>query len=468
MNRASAITLWAIVVGALLAESGCVVGPHYKVPVDVPVTMVKTDLVSAAAPAQSWWRLFDDPVLDDLVSRAQSGNLDLRQALGRVRAARGLFEDAKLDRFPRVTSGADYQRSRAQRPGQTTDQVTVEQVDLGFDASWEIDLFGRVSHQIDSVRADAEAAQYDADDAKVIVTAEVVRNYLVLRGAQARRLVAEHNVTTQAETLRLTQLRVTVGTSDPVDVETARSRLEATRATIPTFTLVELQAAHRLAVLVGERPGELDQSLAPRSTAPAPSVQQLPLGDVSGFLRQRPDVRAAERRLAGQTARVGVATADLFPRIRITGFVGLLSGDISSLFAKGSGAYAVAPSVTWPALDLGGAHARLRAQQAEADVSLAAYDQIVLRAVEDLQNAIVAYGQRQREIGSLTLQVGAARRAAELATIRYREGDIDFLRVLEAQRQQLDAEDALTRAETDANTDVVAIYKSLGGAVLTS
>ncbi|WP_206667884.1 efflux transporter outer membrane subunit [Sphingomonas glacialis] len=450
----------------MITVGGCVVGPRYHVPVEAPVAIATIDpsIAIARPPAESWWGLFDDPVLDALVLKAGRDNLDLRQALGRVRASRALFDDARLDRFPRVSSGADYQRSREQRPGLTTEQTTVEQFDLGFDATWELDLFGHVKHQIESARADAEATRFDADDAKVVVTAEVVRNYLVLRGAQARRAVAENNARSQAETLRLTEVRVDVGTGDPVDVQTARARLEATRGTIPEFTITERHAAHRLAVLVGQRPGELDATLTPVTSPVTPAVRALPVGDVSAFLRRRPDVRAAERRLAAQTARVGVATADLFPRIRITGFLGLLSGDVSSLFTKGGGAYAVAPSVTWPAFDLGGARARLRAQKAEADVNLAAYDQTVLKAIEDLQNAVVAYGQRQKEIASLTSQMDAARRASQLANVRYKEGDIDFLRLLEAQRQQLDAEDSLTRAEIESNTDVVAVYKALGGA----
>jgi multidrug efflux system outer membrane protein len=189
----------------------------------------------------------------------------------------------------------------------------------------------------------------------------------------------------------------------------------------------------------------------------------LPIGEASDFLRRRPDVQAAERRLAAETARTGVATADLFPRINVTGFVGFLSGDVSTLFKNGSHAWAVSPTITWPGLDLGGARARLRAQQARGDESLATYDQTVLRAVEDLQNALVTYRERQAQVYSLAQQVAASRRAAELAHIRYKEGGIDFLRVLDAERTRLGAEDALAEAQTDANVDVVSIYKALGG-----
>ncbi|HEV7385505.1 MAG TPA: efflux transporter outer membrane subunit, partial [Phenylobacterium sp.] len=352
-------------------------------------------------------------------------------------------------------------------PGFSTSRVDVKQADIGFDAAWEIDLFGRVRHQVESAKADAEAARADLRNAQVTVAAEVARNYLELRGAQTRRAVAEENARTERDTLRLTEVRYQIGPGDPVDVESARARLNATEAAIPALRTAEAQAAHRLAVLVGQRPGALDAELVapPAGPAQATAPTAVTIGDASSFLRRRPDVQAAERRLAAETARTGVATADLFPRVSITGFVGFLSGDLSSLFKSGSQAWSVSPTLTWPGLDFGGAHARLRAQQARGDESLALYDQTVLRAVEDLQNALVAYRERQVQVVSLTQQVAASRRAADLAHIRYKEGRIDFLRVLDAERTRLSAEDDLAQAQTAANVDVVSIYKALGGDV---
>ncbi len=450
-----------LLLATLALTGGCAVGPHYRAPVETPVAVGAPDpaLSSATAvPSGGWWTIYDDPVLTDLIGRANRSNLDLRQALARVKAARAAFADAELDRFPRVTSEASYARSKSQRPGQATDRVTVEQSQVGFDAAWELDLFGRVGHAVEAAKAQAEAADFDAKDAAVTVAAEVAREYMLLRGAQARRLVAEANAKTQEETLQLTQARVSAGRGDPVDLQSARAHLEATRATIPVLALVEIQARYRLAVLVGERPGALDDLLAPTRDLPGPSAKALPLGEVGQVLRRRPDVRAAE------PARTGVPTADLFPRVRVTGFVGLLSGDLSALTHEGAEAWAVSPAISWPALDFGGAHARLRAQEARGEASLAAYDQTVLRAVEDLRGALDAYGQHQRQIASLSARMAAAREAARLAKARYDVGDIDFLRVLDAERSRLDAEDALTDAEVAANIDVVAIYKALGGA----
>jgi multidrug efflux system outer membrane protein len=448
-----------------LTLSACAVGPTYHAPIEAPVTLAAADpaVSNQAAPA-TWWKAFGDPELDSLVDRALASNLDVRIAVARVKQARALFRDSELDRLPRVTTSAGYTRAKQQVVGAGPDRVTLEQADVGFDAAWEIDLFGRVGHQVASARAEADAAQADLRDAQVTITAEVARAYFQLRGAQARRAVAEENAHTQADTVRLTKVRYDIGPGDPVDVESASARLNATEAVIPALRAAEAQAAYRLAVLLGQRPGVLDAELQAKTAATAPQgPTALPIGEASTFLRRRPDVQAAERRLAAQTARTGVATADLFPRVSITGFVGFLSGDVSSLFNSGGQAWSVSPAVSWPGLDFGGAHARLRAQQARGDESLALYDQAVLRAVEDLQNSLTAYRERQAQVFSLSKQVAASRRAADLAHIRYKEGRIDFLRVLDAERTRLDAEDGLTQAQTNANIDVVSIYKALGG-----
>jgi multidrug efflux system outer membrane protein len=454
----------ALIGATLLSPTAALaVGPRYVAPTPAPVVLINAapDAVSAAQPEAAWWRVFQDPVLDDLIRRALAGNLDLRIAGDRVCESRALFKDARLDQVPRITSDATYQRSDEQTPGFGPARNTIETADIGFDAAWEIDLFGHVRHGIEAARADAEAAAADARDSRVTVAAEVARNYFELRGAQARLAVARQNADTQKETLRLTQVRFQVGNGDPQDVDSAQARLSATEATIPDLAAQESRARYRLAVLLGQRPGAVDDILAPK---PAPTlITPLPIGDAADLLRRRPDVQAAERRLAAETARTGVATADLFPRVRVTGFIGLLSGDVSTLFSRGADAWSVAPSITWPALDMGGARARLRAQQARGDVSLATYDQTVLRAIEDLENALAAYRQQQLQIVSLAQQVRSSRAAAGLARIRYKEGSTDFLVLLDAERTRLTAEDALTVAQTAANTDVVAIYKALGG-----
>jgi multidrug efflux system outer membrane protein len=472
MNRLiSGLLPYAVLAAALAAPAMTKaepfsVGPKYVAPNPAAAALLGAapETVSTeTAPAAAWWGVFEDPVLDGLIQRSIEGNLDLKQAQARVRQARSLFKDARLDYLPRVTSDATYNRTDEQIPGFGSSRQLVESADIGFDAAWEIDLFGRVRHSVDAARSEAGAADADARAARLTVMAEVARNYFELRGAQARLAVARENAGTQQETLRLTQVRFEVGRGDPVDVDSAKARLNATEATIPDLTAQEARARYRLAVLLGQRPGALDETLKPLAD-PAPGlVKPLPIGDAAQFLRRRPDVQAAEWRLRAETARTGVATADLFPRIKVTGFVGLLSGDVSTLFAHGAQAWSVAPQVTWPALDIGGAHARLKAQEARQDEVLASYDQTVLTAVEDLENALTAYRQQQLRIVSLVKQVDASREAAKLARVRYKEGSTDFLVLLDAERTRLAAEDDLTAAQTAANTDIVAIYKALGG-----
>jgi multidrug efflux system outer membrane protein len=465
----TALKLTLTIGASALLLSACAVGPDYKTPVQAPVVLqnAPAGAFSTAAPEADWWKAFNDPVLDGLISQSLTGNLDIRIAVARVDEARALFKDARLDQVPRVTASGAYQKSDQQQPGSNGQRVESETYQAGFDAGWEIDLFGRVRRGVESARAEAGAARADLRDAQVTIAAEVARNYLELRGAQARLAVANRNLDTQRETLRLTKVRYDAGAGNPIDVASAQARLNATEAVIPALITAETRANYRLCVLVGKRPGELDATLVATSTGNGaevtPLIAALPIGDASDLLRRRPDVQAAERRLAAQTAKVGVATADLFPRVRVTGFIGFLSGSASGLGNSASQAWSVAPSVSWPALDLGGAHQRLKAAQARNDANLANYDQTVLRALEDLETALVAYRQQQAQLVSLTNQAAASRRAAELARIQYKEGGIDFLVLLDAERTLLAAEDSLTVAETGVNTNVVAIYKALGG-----
>ncbi|MDP3853915.1 efflux transporter outer membrane subunit [Phenylobacterium sp.] len=447
-----------------LSLAACAVGPKYETPATPPAVFHNADptAFAAANPEAAWWRQFEDPILDELIAKALSANLDLRIAVARVAEARALFTDARLEQLPRATVGARETVSK-QQPGSGEVRVDSETYQLGFDAAWELDLFGRVRHGVDAAKAEKGAAEADLRDAQVTVAAEVARTYFELRGAQTRLAVARRNLDTQCDTVRITQVRFDVGRSDPIDVASAQARLSAVEATIPALVTSERQAAHRLAVLVGQRPGALEAVLVPREAPPKPRARQIAIGEASDLLRRRPDVQAAERRLAAETARTGVAAADLFPRVRITGFVGFLAGDLSALGEGASRAWSVTPAVSWPGLDLGGARARLRAQEARNGASLAVYDRTVLRTLEDVENALVAYGQRQAQLRSLTDQASASRRAAELARVRYQEGVIDFLVLLDAERTLLAAEDAVSVAETAANTDVAAVYKALGG-----
>ncbi len=446
----------------LLTLSACAVGPDYREPTPAPVQFVNAgEGLNPTAPEAQWWRQFDDAVLDSLVTRALSANLDLRFALARVSESRALFRDAQLDQFPAITAGAAHQRSKAQLAGADDERIETEINQLGFDASWEIDLFGRVRRATEAARADAEGAVAGLQDVQVSVAAEVARNYFELRGAQRQLEVARRNLGNQAETLRLTQVRYSVGRSAELDVASSQARYSATEAVMPLLITAERRAAYRLAVLLGQRPGTLDAELIPVQTQP--SVHELAIGEGDDLLRRRPDIRIAERNLASATARIGVATADLFPRLSLNGFVGFISGNVSSLGESATQAWSVAPTLSWAALDLGSVRARIRGSEARAEGALAAYELAVLRAQEDTENAFVGYRQQQARLASLTRQASASGRAAELARIQYREGVIDFLRLLDAESTLLEAEDAVAQAGTAQQLSVVAIYKALGG-----
>lgn len=393
---------------------------------------------------------------------ALAANLDLRIAMSRVAQARAVFVEQRLDQLPHVVAGGAYDR-RKQPDLQAGggERIFSQTYQLGFDAGWELDLFGRQRRAAEAARADLGAERENLIDAQVTVAAEVARNYFELRGNQKRLEVARQMLDNLRDTQQLTQTRWDLGAGTELDVQGSRARLKAIEADIPLLEAAGTQSRHRLAVLLGQRPGALDALLRPREVPTY--AKALPLGDTRQLLQRRADVRAAERRLAAATARVGVATADLFPRISLSGFVGFLSGDASGLVNGANKAWAVTPSISWAAFDFGSVRARLRASKAQAEGVAAEYEKAVLLALEDTENALTAYAKQQRRLGIVIEQAQAARRAEELARIGYREGAEDFLALLDAQRTRLDSEDALARAEAAVNTGVVAVYKAIGG-----
>jgi multidrug efflux system outer membrane protein len=454
----------ATLLAALLA--GCTVGPsaHRRTEPAVDASRADPKWITGADGDLRWWSQFHDPTLDDLMTQALAHNLDLASAAARVQSARALFQEQRLNQWPHVSTDGSYTRGREQVPGVTDSRVTVEYADLGFDATWELDLFGRVRHQVRAARAQAQASEADLAAARVTVAAEVARNYLSLRGSQEQEAIVRENVTTAEDTLRVTADRFEVGGVNQIDVDGARVQLNAERARLPDIATQEAQASARIAVLCGQRPGALDTRLrAPAQSLP-PRQMPLAVGDLGQLLERRPDVQAAERRAAAATEATGSATADLLPRLQLTGFVGFLSGDVSRLFQNNSRAWAVSPTVTWPALDLGSAAARLRAQRAAEGEAVAQYQLSILVAIEDLQNALAAYQNHQAQLAVLAERAQAAMRQYDLARVLYDEGGIAYLRLLTAQRDQLDAQEALVVARTATNTDAVAIFKALGGA----
>jgi multidrug efflux system outer membrane protein len=408
-----------------------------------------------------WWQEFDDPILLQLQDAALAANFDIRAAVARVDQARAVFDDVKRDRFPTATVNAAVDRREQVVPGFVEQPLRTSSYRVALDAYWEIDLFGRVRSAVRAARADADAIDASLEDVRVIVAAEVAREYFTLRGLQQQLAVATRSLENQRETLRLTQVRRTEGIGEEQDVASAAARVAAIEASVPPLRARIAARMHRLAVLTAVRPGALPVDLSPRAY-PA-LAKALPIGDVSMLLRRRPDVRAAERRLAAAAAREGVAAAELYPRVSISGALGLLAGR-GNLFGRSeSRAWSVTPALNWAGFDLGSARARLRGAEAASRESLAVYEQSVLLALEETENALAAYREEQARLVNLGEQARQSARAASIARVRFREGLSDFLTLLDAERTQLAAEDAVASAEADVFVRVVALYKSLGG-----
>jgi multidrug efflux system outer membrane protein len=455
-----AVGLLAVVL-ALLAAA-CTVHKPYESPATAPPATPPDPALFRTEPYNArWWQQFEDPVLQALVARALTSNYDIQAAVARVEQARAIFDDVALDRFPTVTAGAGVEWREQAVPGFADDPVRTTTYQAGLDMFWEIDLFGRVRSGMRAAAARAEAYDAALEDVRVVVAAEVARRYFEVRGLQQQRAVAERSLANQQETLRLTQVRRDAGIGEELDVARAAARVAAIESSVPPIDLALAERTHALAVLTGVRPGALDADLAPREYPGL--ARELAIGDVRELLRRRPDVREAERRLASTYALEGVAAAELFPRVSIAGILGLLAGRGNVFGTADSRAWAVAPALSWAAFDLGSARARLRGAAAATREELARYEGTVLRALEETENAFAAYREDQRRLVRLADQVRESERAAAIARTRYREGFSDFLSLLDAERTQLEAEDAFAQAEARVFTSVVAVYRALGG-----
>lgn len=460
MNKVITIPLLLTV---LLTLSACAVGPDYREPTMEParIDRASSEDFDRSRFQAAWWRQFEDPTLDALVSQALSENRELRIAFSRLRAARSIRDDDANDRFPTVTAGASAEYGEAQQPGFSEQRSNIERYDLGLDMAWELDLFGRIQRRIEASEAQTEAAEAELYQLQVSLIAELVNAYGELRGAQLRERIARENLGYQRNSHLLTEQLRDAGMGSELDVLRADARLAATEASLPQLQATQTRATNRIATLLGQRADQLSVDLSPRDL---PAVAKaLPIGDPSELLRRRPDIRAAERQLAAATANVGVATADLFPRVSLSGFLGFIAGRGSQIGSSAAEAWGLAPSISWAAFDMGSVRARLRGAEADADGALAAYEQQVLLALEESENAFSDYARAQQRLLSLLRQSGASRAAARQAEIRYREGTVDFLVLLDAERERLAAEDAQAQAEIDVYRGVVALYKALGG-----
>ena len=447
----------------LLALSACAVGPDYKTPATEPAQISADNLkgFDRAHFEGIWWQQFDDPTLNQLVTQSLAGNRELRVAFARLRAARAIRDDVSNDAMPTITSRASSDLGKGQIPGQTEKRVNSERYDLGLDMAWEVDLFGRIQRELEASDADEQAAAADLYQLQVTMIAELVDAYGELRGAQLRERIALDNLKNQQDSKAITESLRDAGVGDQLDVVRADARLAAVEASVPQLQAEQVRERNRIATLLGQRPEQLSVDLSPKQL---PAIAKaLNIGNRGDLLQRRPDIMSAERKLAAATARIGVAKADLFPRVSLSGFLGFTAGRGSQIGSAAANAWALGPRITWPAFDLGSVRARLRGADAEADGALASYEQQVLLALEESENAFSDYGKRQQRLVSLIRQSESSRTAADLAAIRYREGTVDFLVLLDAQRERLAAEDSQAQAEVELYRGVVAIYKALGG-----
>lgn len=452
---------------AALTLSACAVGPDYQrhePPVPAQFS-TSGDSTPPATPVADFWVGFSDPTLSALVEGALSANHDLRTALASVDRARALNRQSQRDLAPTVRAEAAYTESRLaadEAPGLTAAARETELGSADITSFWELDLFGRVRRSVEASQAALQASEAEFRALQVSIAAEVAASYFELRGLQAQLEVARRNANNQAESLQLTQARRDAGRGTDFDVARARSQLALTQSRIPALEAAEQTAAHRLAVLNGQEPTALLSRL--KVAAPLPALPtQVAVGTPAELLRRRPDVQAAERRLAAHTALIGVATADLFPRLSLNGLIGTAASDLGDLFSGSAEHYRIAPQIGWAFLDLGRVRDRIAAADADAAGQLAAYEGTVLRALEETENALIRYQRSREETDHLRSSVQAAEQASKLARLRYDGGIADFLQVLDAERTQLQAEDAWAQSRTRGATALVGVYRSVAG-----
>lgn len=456
----------ALVALALCAcAPGCAVGPDFVRPErEVPPAFAGADS-PALGPGDveaAWWESFGDERLDRFVHEAIVQNYDVRIALANLNEARAARLETKLELLPIVPATAGYQRVRLSEIDAGGPSLTFDLFDAGFDATWELDVWGRIRREVEAANDDIGREEETLRDVVVTVTAEVGRAYVELRGLQEQLQVATRNAENQAATLDLTNALLEEGRGTKLDTAQAKAQLERTRAQIPLIESAIRSSIHRLGVLTGRLPTELIPELEVREPIPR-CPGEIRIGDPAGLLRRRADVRAAERNVAGATARIGVQVADLFPRVLFVGSVGVAADSFSGLSSGGAGNYAFGPRLQWAAFDLGRVYARIGQADARADAALSFYEKTVLLALEEAENALVDYGKSLERERSLAESERASREAAELARLRYEDGASNFLQVLDAERRLLEAQELLAQSQTDVSVSLIAVYKALGG-----
>ncbi len=445
--------------------SGCLsIGPDYAPPaVEAPAAWPSALVRQAQDPVilGVWWQEFSDPVLNGLVADALAANPDLATAQAQLREARAQLASSASSLGPQLDASTSGTRSQSSR--QTSTGTVRNSYSIGLDASWEADIFGANRRGVEAAEADVQASQESLRDVQVSMVAEVVLAYIDLRVAEARAAITEANIQSQSETYDLAVFRQQAGLVSELDVIQARTDLDSARAGLPSLRTTAATARNRLAVLLNRSPGELADRLA----ASAPRVPQLAreaaVGIPADTLRQRPDVRAAERKLAGQTARLGVAEAARYPSLKLSGSIGLDALTIAALQGASAGAWSLMAAISAPIFHSGQLDANVEIADAQLEQARIAYRKSVLTALEDVENALVTLSNALERQDRLAEATQSAREANDLAEQRYSGGLVDFLTVLDSQRTLRNLEDTLATNAGDVATAQAQLYKALGG-----
>jgi multidrug efflux system outer membrane protein len=441
----------------LLLQAGCMVGPDYK-PQDVnaPAGWAGTKNVSSPdTTLLQWWTEFNDANLTSLIERAMKSNLDLRQAEERIRQARAVSGIAGAGFWPtaEVTGSATRNRNSA--------GIKSNLFKTGLDAAWELDIFGGTRRNIEAAEADIRASIEDRRDVLVTLVSELAINYVQLRGYQQEIIIAKNNLEAQQQSASVVRKRYEGGFVSALDVANADAQVATTMSQIPLIETSAQQTIYNISVLLGQEPASLLEELSPASSIPL-TPPEVPAGLPSEMLRRRPDIRRAEAQIHSTTAQIGVATADLFPKFNLAGNIGVGASKPGNM-RWDQRSWSFGPSASWEIFNAGRVSANIEVQKALQQQAVLTYKKAVLTAIQDVENALIAYTNEQEHHKALIDAVAANRKAVDLSTQLYVEGQTDFLSVLVAQRSLYNSEDALVQSTRNLSTDLISLYKALGG-----
>ena len=449
---------------AVIVISGCAaVGPNYVPPEKDVSENWNTELESGLIAEEidpntlaQWWTIINDSKLTNLIERAKANNIDLKVAIERIKESRARRAIAEASLYPNLNVSGSTTKSRTRDvPG------TSSYYSANFDAGWEMDIFGGLGRSVEAANADLQTSQENMYDTLVSLLAEVALNYVEIRTYQARIDSVQSSINLQNETYQLTLWRNEAQIIDDLAVQQARYNLESSRSQIPSLRAALEQSMNSLAVLLGEEPGKLQEEL--HTVEPIPiAPENIAVGVPADIIRRRPDIRSAERALAAQTARIGVATAKLYPGFTLNGSLGLDTASLSHI-SSGSWTLSGGPRFSWPIFDAGAIKQNIKVQSALAEEYLLQYKSVVLSALKEVENDLISYSQEQQRRENLRAAVQAAQTAAQLARQEFEVGLTDFTTVLDTQRSLLSFQDQLAQSDGAVTSNVIRLYKALGG-----